>query len=96
MPSPVLDFALSEVGSDLASTCSTRLRNRIERETEGVTPVSTRHKPLPIAPLHSHVRISRVSVNASVAATKQAMTLAQNGMKTPFTVTSHPRATRSN
>jgi hypothetical protein len=35
-------------------------------------------------------------MNASVAATTQAMTLAQSGMKMPFTVTSHPKVTRSN
>ena len=34
-------------------------------------------------------------MTASVAATTQATTLAQKGMKMPFTVTFHPKATRS-
>src|SRR5450830_1936611 len=34
-------------------------------------------------------------MNASVAAATQAMTLAQNGMMLPFTMTSHPNTTRT-
>ena len=45
---------------------------------------------------HAHLRVSRQSMNASVAANTQAMTLAQIGMKMPCTVTSHAKATRSN
>lgn len=44
----------------------------------------------------AHARDSRHSMNASVAATMQAMTLAQTGMTKPLTMTSHPSATRSN
>ncbi len=44
----------------------------------------------------THERASRESMNASVAATTQATTLAHNGIRMPFTVTSHPNATRSN
>src|ERR1700693_3820742 len=45
---------------------------------------------------NAHVCVSRQSMNASVAATTQAMRLAQYGMMTPPTLTSHPKVTRSN
>ena len=43
-----------------------------------------------------HFGRSRQSMTASVAAITQAMTLAQNGITMPFTVTVHPIRTRSN
>ena len=45
---------------------------------------------------HLYACVSRQSMNASVAAITQAMTLAQRGMRMPFTVISHPKTTRSN
>jgi hypothetical protein len=42
-----------------------------------------------------YFRFSRQSITAIAAPTPHAMTLAQSGMRTPFTATSHPKITRN-
>ena len=50
---------------------------------------------LPLLERH-RLRASRESMNASVAATPHAITLAHNGIEKPFIVISHAKTTRSN